>query len=223
MAVQTSVMSNTPCLGGQLRVEDDLEQQVAELAGELRRRAALERVVDLVRLLEEVVAQRGVGLLPVPRAAVGLAEPGRDPGHAPRRGEVGDGRDRRRGTAVSFELVGGQLADRRPVRDAEAADRMVGRIEASEDARSGPTPCAVAAGQGRRSASRSTPARHRARPARSAAGPSARSGSPTSRSATTTAMPGRGIEAPPEPSLGEERVEHRPAARADVSSCCRTR
>ena len=81
-------------LGGQLRVEDHLEQQVAELAGQLRRRAALERVVDLVRLLEEVVPQRGVRLLPVPRAAVRLPEAGRDPGHPPRRGEVGDGRDR---------------------------------------------------------------------------------------------------------------------------------
>ena len=79
-------------LGRELRVEDDLEQQVAELARELRGRARVERVVDLVRLLEQVVAQRGVGLLPVPRAAVGLAQPGREPGHAPRRGEVGDGR-----------------------------------------------------------------------------------------------------------------------------------
>ena len=99
-------------LGGELRVEDHLEQQVAELAGELRGRAALERVVDLVRLLEEVVPQRVVRLLPVPRAAVGLPEAGGDPGHPPRRREVGDGRDRARGTAVSLELVRGER--RRP-------------------------------------------------------------------------------------------------------------
>ncbi len=54
-------------LGGELGVEDDLEQQVAELAGQLGRRAGLERVVDLVGLLEQVLAQRLVGLLAVPR------------------------------------------------------------------------------------------------------------------------------------------------------------
>ena len=57
-------------LGGELGVEDDLEQQVAELLGQLRRRPGLERVVDLVGLLEQVLAQRRVGLLAVPRAAV---------------------------------------------------------------------------------------------------------------------------------------------------------
>ena len=64
-------------LGGELRVQDDLEQQVAELPGELGRGAGLERVVDLVRLLEQVVAQRRVGLLAVPRTAVGLRGAGR--------------------------------------------------------------------------------------------------------------------------------------------------
>ena len=78
-------------LGGELRVEDDLEQQVAELAGQLGRRAGLERVVDLVRLLEQVLAQRGVGLLAVPRAAVGLAQSVADPGHRPGPGDGGSG------------------------------------------------------------------------------------------------------------------------------------
>ena len=64
-------------LGRQLGVEDDLEQQVAELLGELRRGAGLERVVDLVGLLEQVAAQAQVGLLAVPRAAVGLRAAGR--------------------------------------------------------------------------------------------------------------------------------------------------
>ena len=63
--------------GRQLGMEDDLEQQVAELPGELRGRAGLERVVDLVGLLEEVLAERRVGLLAVPRAAVGLRAGGR--------------------------------------------------------------------------------------------------------------------------------------------------
>ena len=65
-------------LGGELGVEDDLQPQVAELAGQLGRRAGLERVVDLVRLLEQVLAQRCVGLLAVPRAAVGLRAGGRE-------------------------------------------------------------------------------------------------------------------------------------------------
>ena len=74
-------------LRGELGVQDDLEPQVAELAGQLGRRAGLQRVVDLVGLLEQVLAERGVGLLAVPRAAVGLAQPGRDPGHRPRSGD----------------------------------------------------------------------------------------------------------------------------------------
>ena len=82
-------------LGRQLRVQDDLEPQVAELAGERRRGPRLERVVDLVGLLEEVLAERGMGLLAIPRAAVRLAQPGGDPGHRPRPGQGGLGRDRR--------------------------------------------------------------------------------------------------------------------------------
>ena len=61
-------------LGRVLGVEHDLQQQVAELLGELRRRALLERVVDLVRLLEQELAQGQVVLLAIPRAAVGRAQ-----------------------------------------------------------------------------------------------------------------------------------------------------
>ena len=64
-------------LGGELGMEHDLEQQVAELAGQRRRGPGLERVVDLVRLLEQVLAQRRVGLLAVPRAAVRARAAGR--------------------------------------------------------------------------------------------------------------------------------------------------
>ena len=70
-------------LGRELGVEDHLEQEVAELLGEGRRGAGAERVVDLVGLLEEVVPERLVGLLAVPRAAVRQAQPVRDPGHRP--------------------------------------------------------------------------------------------------------------------------------------------
>ena len=121
-------------LGGELGVEHDLEQQVAELAGELGRGARLERVVDLVGLLEQVLAQRLVGLLAVPRAAVGLAQPGGDPGHRPRagdgqlrrdRGEVERRLERRRRSSVATVVAVG-----RP----EPADRVVGRVEPAEDA-----------------------------------------------------------------------------------------
>src|SRR5439155_26801913 len=83
-------------LGGQLGVEDDLEEEVAELAGEGRARPGLERVVDLVCLLEEMATERGVRLLAVPRAAVRLAKAVRKPGQRPgaRRGTLGgDGRE----------------------------------------------------------------------------------------------------------------------------------
>ncbi len=60
---------------GHPRVEHDLEQQVAELAPELVERAALDRVRDLVRLLERVRRDRRERLLAVPRAAaVGTRE-----------------------------------------------------------------------------------------------------------------------------------------------------
>ena len=62
-------------LGGELRVEHDLEQQVAELAGQRRVHRLAERVVDLVRLLEQVPAQGLVRLFAVPWAAVRLAQP----------------------------------------------------------------------------------------------------------------------------------------------------
>ena len=82
-------------LRGELRVEDDLEQQVAELLGEVRRRAVLDGVDRLVGLLEQVRAQGEVRLLPIPWAAVGRAQAGADGGHAVRAGEVLQGIERR--------------------------------------------------------------------------------------------------------------------------------
>ena len=55
----------------ELGLEDDLEQEIAELGAELAPVAAVDRVDDLARLLEHVAAQRLEGLLAVPRAAVG--------------------------------------------------------------------------------------------------------------------------------------------------------
>ena len=136
-------------LGGELGVQDDLQQQVAELAGQLGGRAALERVVDLVRLLEQVVAQRGVGLLAVPRTAVRLAQPVADPGHRPRsrrrppRARAGRGSRARRGSAASRAPM--VVASAAP----EPPDRVVRRVEAAEDRQRVVAAGSVAAGQRR--------------------------------------------------------------------------
>ena len=65
-------------LGGHPGVEDDLQQDVAELLAHRRRVVVDDRVVGLVRLLEQVAAQRGVRLLGVPRAAARGAQPVHD-------------------------------------------------------------------------------------------------------------------------------------------------
>ncbi len=119
-----------PRLGGQLSVEDDLEEQVAELLGELGRGAGLERVVDLVCLLEEVLPQRLVGLLPVPWAAIGKSKSMADVGHGPRTrlGPLGcEGREVQRPGEVGL----GQRVDR-GVGGPGAADPMIRRVEAPE-------------------------------------------------------------------------------------------
>ena len=79
-------------LRGQLGVQNDLEVEVAELARQLGRGAPVESVVDLVRLLEQMLLERGVRLLAVPRAAVGLAQPVGYPGQCPGTGQGALGR-----------------------------------------------------------------------------------------------------------------------------------
>ena len=61
-------------------VEDDLEQHVTELLGEVPAVATLDGVQHLVGLLDQVRGQALVGLLGVPRTAAGRAQPvhGRD-------------------------------------------------------------------------------------------------------------------------------------------------
>ena len=60
---------------GHPRVEDDLQQHVAELLGEVGPVAALDGVQRLVGLLDEVGRQALVGLLGVPGAATRRAQP----------------------------------------------------------------------------------------------------------------------------------------------------
>src|SRR5439155_2689263 len=65
-------------LGGDPGVEDDLEQDVAQLLAHRGGVVVHDRVVGLVRLFQQVPAQRGVGLLGVPRTAAGRAQPVHD-------------------------------------------------------------------------------------------------------------------------------------------------
>ena len=60
---------------GDPRLEDHLQQQVAEFLADLALVALLDRADDLVGLLDDVGLERLGGLLAVPRAAVGRAQP----------------------------------------------------------------------------------------------------------------------------------------------------
>ena len=61
-------------LAGDLRVEDNLEQEVAELLADVRRVAGVEGVKDLVGLLDEERAEGFAGLLSVPGTAAFAAQ-----------------------------------------------------------------------------------------------------------------------------------------------------
>src|SRR5688500_7722809 len=60
-----------PLLVSELRVDRDLEQEIAKLVAQPLEITGVERLERLVRLLEEMRPQRSMGLLAVPRAAVG--------------------------------------------------------------------------------------------------------------------------------------------------------
>ena len=54
---------------GHHRVEEDLEEEIAQLVAQRRIVALTDRVVDFVRLLDQIRAERAVRLHPVPFAA----------------------------------------------------------------------------------------------------------------------------------------------------------
>jgi hypothetical protein len=58
---------------GELRQEHDLEEEIAQLFAQRGKVGAVERVHDLVALLDQEPPQRRVGLLAVPRASPGVA------------------------------------------------------------------------------------------------------------------------------------------------------
>ena len=75
-ALDDPLQAERPALLGDVGVEDDLEQQVAELAGELGVVLLVDGVGDLVGLLDRHRLDALVGLLAVPRAAAGGPQAG---------------------------------------------------------------------------------------------------------------------------------------------------
>jgi hypothetical protein len=71
--------------------EDDLEKEIAQLFAEAGEVPAVESVHDFVALLDQIAAQRGVGLLPVPRATARAAEPVHDGNEVVERAQRGHG------------------------------------------------------------------------------------------------------------------------------------
>ena len=195
-------------LGGELGVEHDLQPQVAELAGQLGRGPGCERVVDLVRLLEQVLAQRFVGLLAVPRAAVRAGAAGRRSRASPtgRRGPAPGATGRGRAAPRAIRPASDPTVA--PSAAAEPTDRVVGRVEPPDEL----------------AADRSNPARRGRAAARppmrfAIAGPEHRERHEQDRPrrldrAREQALGGDdlqpvgGIEPPAEPRLRDERVEH---------------
>ena len=193
----TSSMSNRRSggrLGGHPGVEDDLQQDVAELLAHRDRVVVDDRVVGLVRLLEQVAAQRGVRLLGVPRAAARASAAGPSP--------------RRRRAAGRRPAPGRPrpTSARRPARRARPGRRRrrPGRPRRRRRARrstvqpSARSAAAVAAAPGRAASGR--PAGDRAPAGRAqqagqtgADGDDERDGHPVSlRDARARALPGRG-------------------------------
>ena len=63
---------------GELAVEDDLEQEVAQFVAHLAVVAGVHRIKEFRAFLGKVFLQRGVRLLAVPRTAVRRPQPGKD-------------------------------------------------------------------------------------------------------------------------------------------------
>ena len=201
-------------LRGELRVEHDLEPQVAELARELGRGTRLERVVHLVRLLEKVAAQGLMGLLPIPRAAVGRPETVADGRHRPRsedRRLGGEGRQVEGRRQVRLR----ELTDRRRVCCPEPPDGVIERVGAHQHVTRLAPARAVPAGQrhrgggiarGRRAGGSEHGERHHESRSRRLQG---RGDEALGRD---DLQAGGRIEAEPESRLGDEGVQHVRAA-----------
>jgi len=82
----------TALFARELGVEDDLQEEVAELFAEGVRIAAADRGGDFFRFLAEAGDQRAMRLLAVPRASLGRAQPRHDAQEAVERARHGGGK-----------------------------------------------------------------------------------------------------------------------------------
>ena len=220
IAACTSARSNTPASAASWAWSTTWSHRSPSSPGQLGRRAIGQGVIDLVGLLEEVLAQRLVGLFAVPGTAIREAQAGRDPGHRPWPGEGHLGREGRK-VDRGRQRVGPERADRRPVGRPEPADRVVRRIEPADVVDRVGRSRARAAGKrrsGRGVAARGTQDRERDDQGRPRRLQRARE----EPFCGDHLEPVGGIEPPAEPRLRDERVEHRVPRLADVEACeCR--
>src|SRR5258706_4626884 len=113
-------------------MDRDLEEEIAELVAKPRRIARVKRSEGLVRLLEKVRPQRRVGLLAVPRAAIGGTEPLGDPYHRVERREIGEGLERSENEEARAPAVALRLGECRGAVRLEQRDGMGGRVARAE-------------------------------------------------------------------------------------------
>ncbi len=120
-------------LGRELGVEDHLQQNVAELLGEVGGRPVLDGIDRLVGLLQQVGAQGAMRLLPIPRAAVRRAQTRADGRHAVRARQVVDRVERfDEPRALAASVASSSSARRSDGAIGQTEERMAGRIQRGE-------------------------------------------------------------------------------------------
>ena len=129
----TSARSKTPASAAYCACSTICRSRSPSSSARSGRRAALQRVVDLVGLLEQEGAQRQVVLLAVPGTAVRLAQAVHEPGQAEGAGHVEVVGQRRQQDGAAASAAASARADRGVTRAAE--DRVVRR---DRDAAAGP-------------------------------------------------------------------------------------
>ena len=113
-------------------MDRDLEEEIAELVPKPRRIARIKRSEGLVRLLEKVRPERRVGLLAVPRAAIGCTEPLGDPYHCVERRQIGEGLERRENEKARAPGVALRVGERAGAVGLEQPDGMGCRVARAE-------------------------------------------------------------------------------------------
>ena len=193
IAALTSVRSKTPSSAASWAWRTTWSRRSPSSSARAGVAPGAERVVDLVRLLEEVVPERLVGLLAIPRAAVGQAQAGRDPGHRP---GAGDGQLRGDGREVERRRQVVRPSARRSSAPPAAPNRPTGWSAGIEPAQERDRVVAARRRGGPASGSAGDrPSRRRPGgppPARSAPAATARAACATRRSAAMTWSPARG-------------------------------